>query len=53
MDHSVQAYLERMTAEQLERFLDNCRKNQREQQYAHVIPLVEKVLAEKKKSPWR
>ena len=53
MEHSVNAYLERMSAEQLEKFLDNCMKNNQEQQYTHVIPLVEKILSEKKKGPWR
>lgn len=53
MEHSVNAYLERMAVEKLEKFLNNCNKNNQEQQYAHVIPLVKRILSEKKKGPWR
>ena len=50
MEHSVKAYLERMSKEKLEMFLRNCEESGRAIQYQDILPLVYEILSQKQDS---
>ena len=51
MNHSIHAYLERRTTEQLLAFLAFCRQNETDHSYAGAVPVIEKILLERRIFP--
>ena len=47
MEHSVKAYLERLSAEELETFLRRCSESDQGEQYQYILPLVREILLKK------
>ena len=49
MEHSVEAYLKRMSAEELEAILCRCMEPKQKAQYEYLLPLIKEVLDGKQK----
>lgn len=50
MDHSVQAYLERLSNAQLQSLLQYFSSEEQLKHYGYIIPDIARILAERKKS---
>lgn len=55
MEHSVEAYLTRLSAEEIKAIIAGCSECKEGKQYVHLLPLLRKILLskEEKISPWR
>ena len=49
MEHSAEAYLKRMTAAELEKALHQCTEGEQGKRYGYILPLIEKILDQKRK----
>lgn len=49
MEHSVEAYLKRLSKAELEEILHSYKAGAQAAQYAHLLPLVQKILLMKQK----